>query len=891
MTVQIIKSTTAVDEYGFNTTFESPFNPASPNLAINSSNNTGLLFRRIGINKDVEPDSVELAITITYKAGTGAGMRIYGIAADSPRDWRYGVNETDKVAPADPYVPLTTAYVDVSISTTVGPVTFDVTAIFTEIFARSGWKPGYNVGLVLVGSSDTGDDYKVFTPLTATLTFTLDSLPTATAYRIDGNLAGQAFVLSDDSLLVYNTLQGLVNLQSQPLLLSPNGDADGVTVTFDTSEGGTFSPTSHTFVGSEPAVFYYTPTTTPIKHYLGGTNDGGLTDPDDVLFIVRKEHLFPSTAVWYQPCDEMPLDTTGLHARFSDYSASKLTIFAGTMYNGHIIDQCINYREGDATRVDFDAYLYSDEGDPVLPDGKLPMGENIIIEGYPYVGGDTHCLLYDIDNEVLHESFSTQPDGGGYKGFHAQWDVTSLAIRTPLGRTSAAADGRPITPFVLTYDEAKKAVDTNGVVPHALRFTIPLTAFQQYIWDASHSTSNGGSGSPMYGTRMRLKASFDISGFSPINQAVLRTLKKYGMYMQDGGLSWYVSAENDHRWDTFGFSEFNAISPYTDFETVDTSAYMLAEDSYEAHLGMAAEPATVPCHYDSITLTLTGGGDVSWDGTTVFSVSGVSGVTKLSQSIVGERSATITIATISAAGTLTITESITGDHTCNVTIAAEVEGANVGTLLITDPFDRQGEVTVDIATISVSPTSGRTDQTPRTLTITGTNTVFTQEDPDTLLSVDYGSLGTPTINSDTEIVVDLSGGGYQTITITENGPGATDTYGQAAATAFYARPSPTARASINVAKTFTVWANGSTTATVTGHVNADGTFAGTVALAGTTEKTLSLTMTDFASSPYTVTFTDSASLTDPSAITLTVTEFPDNTGGMGSARGHRLFRP
>ena len=50
------------------------------------------------------------------------------------------------------------------------------------------------------------------------------------------------------------------------------------------------------------------------------------------------------------------------------------------------------------------------------------------------------------------------------------------------------------------------------------------------------------------GMRLRLKASFDISGFSAANQVILTALKKYGMIMADNGSSMYISGAPDDRW-------------------------------------------------------------------------------------------------------------------------------------------------------------------------------------------------------------------------------------------------------------------------------------------------------------------------------------------------------
>lgn len=109
------------------------------------------------------------------------------------------------------------------------------------------------------------------------------------------------------------------------------------------------------------------------------------------------------------------------------------------------------------------------------------------------------------------------------------------------------------------------------------------------------------------------------------------------------------------------------------------------------------------------------------------------------------------------------------------------------------------------------------------------------------------------------------------------------------ATAYYA--SGTHRGAVNVAKTYFLYANGTSTATITGHTTGTGTFASTVALNGTTPVTLSYTPTDYTDSPHTLSFTDSTSLTDPSNISLVVTQFVESTGGIGSGKGRRLLRP
>ena len=50
------------------------------------------------------------------------------------------------------------------------------------------------------------------------------------------------------------------------------------------------------------------------------------------------------------------------------------------------------------------------------------------------------------------------------------------------------------------------------------------------------------------GARLRLKASRNISGFSPDVQKMFRAMQRYGLIVADNGSDLYVSGTYDTRW-------------------------------------------------------------------------------------------------------------------------------------------------------------------------------------------------------------------------------------------------------------------------------------------------------------------------------------------------------
>jgi hypothetical protein len=202
---------------------------------------------------------------------------------------------------------------------------------------------------------------------------------------------------------------------------------------------------------------------------------------------------------------------------------------------------------------------YGDESDP----GPMPIPANAPIEGDPNPSGDQHVLVLDNNQCWLYELFNAHPAGGGAWNADstAAWDLLSNEQR-PYTWTSADAAGLPIFPGLVRYDEVAA-----GSIKHALRFTLQRSRAAM-IPPASHWAANSSdpNAAPM-GMRMRLKAGFDISGFSQKNQVILTALKKYGMIMADNGSSMYLSGAPDDRWDNDDLHNLGILKA-SDFEVV-----------------------------------------------------------------------------------------------------------------------------------------------------------------------------------------------------------------------------------------------------------------------------------------------------------------------------------
>ncbi len=278
--------------------------------------------------------------------------------------------------------------------------------------------------------------------------------------------------------------------------------------------------------------------------------------------------LQPRDNIWNTRVDGLPL-----HPRSNAYIASigsdtSLHPDFGTTWQGSPIGIPYTTVPGDRTKVAV-TFEYDDESDP----GPYPIPPNPPIEA----GSDHHILIVDRDQCILYELFGAYlQNGHWYAGSGAIFDLRANGLR-PAGWTSADAAGLPILPGLVRYEEV-----TAREIRHAIRFTAARTQ-KAYIWPARHyASSNTDPNVPPMGQRFRLKASFDISGFSAEVQVVLKAMQLYGIILADNGSNWYISGSPDARWnDDVLVNEFRQIHG-SDFEAVDVASLMIDPDSGQA---------------------------------------------------------------------------------------------------------------------------------------------------------------------------------------------------------------------------------------------------------------------------------------------------------------------
>jgi hypothetical protein len=284
--------------------------------------------------------------------------------------------------------------------------------------------------------------------------------------------------------------------------------------------------------------------------------------------------VFPGDNVWNTPIDTLPVDAhSDAYVATIGPGAHVHADFGSGEWQGGPIG--IPYVDVPGTQPLVDVtFDYDDESDP----GPYPIPPDAPIEGGPQSDGDRHVLVLDRDACVLYELYYAWPqaDGTWEAGSGAVFDLNSHDLR-PAGWTSADAAGLPLLPGLVRYDEV-----ASGEIRHALRFTVPQTR-RAYVWPARHYASSlTGPQYPPMGQRFRLKADFDLSGFSPEVQVILQALKTYGMFLADNGSAWYLSGVPDERWDNDVLRELAQVHG-SDFEAVDESSLMIDPDSGRAN--------------------------------------------------------------------------------------------------------------------------------------------------------------------------------------------------------------------------------------------------------------------------------------------------------------------
>lgn len=298
----------------------------------------------------------------------------------------------------------------------------------------------------------------------------------------------------------------------------------------------------------------------PTRPRIVNTRSGPVPDIGPGASLHGKQ-VFPPDNPWNQDISGMPVDPNSANLIAGIGRDDVLHPDFGPLYHGAPNGIPYVVVAGTQTLVPIVFTAYGGESDP----GPYPVPRNAPVEGGPNSSGDRHVLVVDRDNWKLYEMFGAFPMNIG-AGWNARsgaiFDLKSNALR-PDGWTSTDAAGLPIFPGLVRYDEVYEQKE----IKHALRFTVPRSR-KAYVYPARHyASSDTDPQLPPMGMRVRLKASFDISKYSPPVQVILGALKKYGMFVADNGGGWFLSGAPDERWNDDVLSMLKTVKG-SDFEVV-----------------------------------------------------------------------------------------------------------------------------------------------------------------------------------------------------------------------------------------------------------------------------------------------------------------------------------
>ncbi len=248
----------------------------------------------------------------------------------------------------------------------------------------------------------------------------------------------------------------------------------------------------------------------------------------------------------------------------------------------------------------------SDVADAPFPITAPIEGSPADCDGWPdtYIG-DAHVLVLDRNTCFLYETFNTHRCNGQWNASSETiWDMQNVEMR-PWGWTSADAAGLPIFAGLVRYDEVAA-----GAINHAIRFTMQQTKDDAnggyFVEPGTHAAGTVWGVSNVMGMRIRLKASFDISGYSAANQVILTAMKNYGMIVADNGGYFFFQGAPDPRWDDNDLENLDSIQS-SNFEVVQMTP---AWPGWDANTAPTGQPPTITS-FTASSSTVTAGTPVT----------------------------------------------------------------------------------------------------------------------------------------------------------------------------------------------------------------------------------------------------------------------------------------
>lgn len=300
---------------------------------------------------------------------------------------------------------------------------------------------------------------------------------------------------------------------------------------------------------------------------IGGTGGGGNGSPCSKMSLGVGASLngyvpLPASSLWNQNISNAPVDpNSSAIISFIGSSTGMHADFGSGYWDNQIIGNPYIVIDSSTPLVNVNVTEYPAESDP----GPMRIPSNTPLQGDPNPpqGSDRHFMVLDRSNCWLYEAYHAfkQGDNSWNVGQSTAWDMTTNEQR-PWTWTAGNAAGTPMFPGMVRYDEV-----ATGVIKHALEYTLRYTK-QSFTPPASHSAATSGNSlaAPM-GMRLRLKASYDISRFSPEVKVILQALKTYGMILVDNGAPMFLSGTPDSRWNNDNLRQLGQVTA-SNFEVV-----------------------------------------------------------------------------------------------------------------------------------------------------------------------------------------------------------------------------------------------------------------------------------------------------------------------------------